>query len=284
MVYLNGPFRGVEALADGLVHKHELRSKYAALFPGVYVLRTVTPTFRQRAEAGWLWSHRAGVLAGLTAARLHGAKWVDDTQPIELILPNGRPPAGIRTYQERLDDSDFALRASLPATTVARTAYDIGRRGKLADAVARLDALGNATGVTAGQIGDVAGGHRGARGVRQLTRALALYDAGAQSPRETWLRLLIIDAGFPRPQTQIPVAVDGRTKYYLDMGWPGLKLAVEYEGDHHRVDRAQFARDIARLEELIALGWTIIRVAADTPPRTVIARLQQAWDAASRMR
>ncbi len=34
-------------------------------------------------------------------------------------------------------------------------------------------------------------------------------DAGAQSPKETWLRLLLIDAGFPRPQTQIPVFDNG---------------------------------------------------------------------------
>ena len=90
--YIRGPFRGVEALAGGLARKHDLRSKYLALFPGVYITREAIPTFRQRAEAAWLWSQRRGVLAGLTAARLHGAKWVDATAPIELISPNGRPP------------------------------------------------------------------------------------------------------------------------------------------------------------------------------------------------
>ena len=282
VVDLDGPFRGVEALAEGLVRKHELRSKYVALFPGVYVPRAVSPTFRHRAQAAWLWSQRGGVLAGLTAARLHGARWVDDTAPIELVWPNSRPPRGIRVYAETLDEAEIGLRASLPVTTAARTAYDIGRRGTLADAVARLDALGNATGLATLDVVDRV--RRGARGVRQLTRALALYDAGAQSPRETWLRLMVIDAGFPRPQTQIPVVVGGRTKYYLDMGWPDLKLAVEYEGDHHRTDRAQFARDIARLDELLALGWTIIRVAADTPPHAVVRRLRRAWEEASKLR
>ena len=80
-----------------------------------------------------------------------------------------------------------------------------------------------------------------------LCRALARYDGGAQSPRETWLRLLVIDTGFPPPGPRYRVIVGGRTKYYLDMGWPDLKVAaLEYEGDHHRTDRAQFARDIAR--------------------------------------
>lgn len=40
--------------------------------------------------------------------------------------------------------------------------------------------------------------------------------------------------GFPKPLTQIPVRSGGRIKYYLDMGWVDLKIAVEYDGDHHR--------------------------------------------------
>jgi len=119
--------------------------------------------------------------------------------------------------------------------------------------------------------------HRGARGVVQLRRVLKLFDPGAQSPRETWLRLLIISSGFPRPRTQIPVRVGGRIKYYLDMGWEDIELAVEYDGDHHRRDRVQFARDITRPEELADLGWTVLRAAAATPPAQVIARLRRAW-------
>lgn len=55
---LGGPFLGVEALDAGLVRKHQLRSKYVAIFPGVYVPSGVTPTFRQRAVAASLWSQR----------------------------------------------------------------------------------------------------------------------------------------------------------------------------------------------------------------------------------
>ena len=77
--------------------------------------------------------------------------------------------------------------------------------------------------------------------------ALDLYDAGAASPKETWLRLLVIRAGYPRPQTQIPVlSADGHRRYYLDMGWEDLMLAVEYDGEQHRVDPVQYAYDIQR--------------------------------------
>ena len=271
------PFIGAEALNMGLVRKHELRSRFRTLYPGVYFARTETPGFRQRAEGAWLWSRRGGVLSGLTAARLHGAKWIDDTLPIELNWSNGRPPPGIRVSKDRLVGSELGLWAGLPVTSVQRTAFDIGRRGRLGEAVARLDALGNAVGFTAAAVNELAEAHPGTRGVCRLREALALHDPGSQSPRETWLRLLIVGVGLPRPQTQIPVVVNGRPKYYLDMGWEDLKIAVEYDGDHHRTDRAQFARDITRLEELADLGWTVIRVAAGTPPREILDRVHRAW-------
>lgn len=273
---MESPFIGAEALDLGVVNKYRLRSQFRVIHPGVYLPREVTPNFRQRAESAWLWSRRGGVLAGLTAARLHGAKWMNDALPIELIWSNGRPPPGIRVFKEHLLGDERGLRASLPVTTPARTAYDIGRRGRLEEAVARLDALGNAARFDAAAVAEMADSHRGARGIRQLRKVLALHDAGAQSPQETWLRLLVIKAGFPKPQTQIPVRA-GRRTYYLDMGWPDLKIAVEYDGDHHRTERSQFTWDIVRLEELAALGWIVIRIAAGTPRESIIARLHRAW-------
>jgi hypothetical protein len=139
-----------------------------------------------------LWSHREGVIAGLTASALHGAKWVDAQLPIELVWSNARRPRGLRTYDMRLASDEFADLGGMRTTTPARTAFDIGRRGRLDDAVARLDALGNATRLAADDVVAVALRHRGARGMRQLEEALKLYDPGAASPKETWLRLLLI--------------------------------------------------------------------------------------------
>ena len=62
----------------------------------------------------------------------------------------------------------------------------------------------------------------------------------------------------------------------LDMGWRDFKVAVEYDGDHHRKDRRQYVKDIARLRMLEALGWIVIRVIAEDKPRDVIARVEAA--------
>jgi very-short-patch-repair endonuclease len=90
---------------------------------------------------------------------------------------------------------------------------------------------------------------------------------------------LVIRAGFPRPQTQIPVlSPDGSRTYYLDMGWQDIKLAVEYEGDQHRADPIQFAYDIQRLDDLQELGWIDIRATKRHPPTDILHRLRRAWD------
>jgi hypothetical protein len=272
------PFIGSEAVACGAIRKHELRARCYAVFPDVYVPRNAVLTMPQRARAAWLYSHREGVIAGLTASALHGAKWVDGELPIELIWSNARRPRGLRTYDIRLRTDEFFERDRMRITTVARTAFDIARRGRLDDAIARLDALGNATGFKVEDVLAIAARHRGARMLRQLRAALDLYDAGAQSPKETWLRLLIIRAGFPRPQTQIPVlSPDGRRWYYLDMGWREINLAAEYDGDHHRGNPRVFAYDILRSEDLDELGWTRIRVVKENRQADVLRRIERAW-------
>ncbi len=71
----------------------------------------------------------------------------------------------------------------------------------------------------------------------------------------------------------------GTKTYYLDMGWEDVMIAVEYDGDHHRRSPRQFATDIKRLEDLAALGWIVVRVAAGTPRDELVARLRRAWAA-----
>jgi hypothetical protein len=207
---------------------------------------------------------------------LHGAKWIDDCLPVELVWPNARRPHGLRTYDFRLDTGEFVTFHDLRVTTPERTAFDIGRRGRVDEAVARLDALGNATGFKADDVLAIADRHPGVRGLRQLAVALDLYDSGAQSPKETWLRLLLIDAGFPRPRTQIPVlGPDGDPLYYLDMGWDDPMVAVEYDGIQHA---DQIGYDIVRHEYIASVGWATIRVAAGHRRASILARVRRAQD------
>ncbi|MEE6137413.1 DUF559 domain-containing protein [Mycobacterium sp. 050128] len=273
------PFVGSEAVKAGTLRKHQLRSRFRAVFPDVYVRRDQQLTLRDRAVAAWLWSHRRGVLGGLTAAAWHGCKWVDEHLPIELIWSNARPPRGVRTYDMRLREEEVRVVAGIPVTTPERTAFDIGRRTATGMSIAYLDALMRATGTQVNEVLQIADQHRGARDLRRLQPVLELVDPGSQSPKETWLRLLLIRAGLPRPATQIPVLVaakSGTQVYYLDMGWEEVMVAVEYDGEQHRLDRWQYTKDIRRSEALERLGWIVIRVTASDRPTDIIGRVRDA--------
>ena len=76
------PFIGSEALADGRVSRHGLRTRYRAELPGVYVPKRAALPLAHRISAAWLWSGRAATIAGLAASALHGSKWVDGDVPI----------------------------------------------------------------------------------------------------------------------------------------------------------------------------------------------------------
>lgn len=269
------PFVGSEALALGVVNRHQLRTHYRLLCPNVYLHKQLQPSLQQRIAAAWLWSGRQATIAGAAAAALHGAKWIDDDIVIELIHPNARAPQGVVTRRDVLLDDEVQALAGLSVTTPERTAFDIGRRGPVRLAVARLDALARATHLRVDDVGLLADRHRRARGLRQLETALDLVDSGAESPRESYLRLLLIDAGLPRPQTQMPVVAADKT-YYLDMGWQEYMVAVEYDGDQHRVDRWQYVHDIKRLETLERLGWLVIRVVAEDRSADIVRRVWQA--------
>jgi hypothetical protein len=81
----------------------------------------------------------------------------------------------------------------------------------------------------------------------------------ACSPMETRLRLLIVDAGLPRPQVQW-VVQDGpaRTAVWLDLAWPELKIGIEYEGEIHATPE-RVLRDTGRYTRLVDRDWRIYR-------------------------
>ena len=272
------PFVGGEALASGLLTAYELRSRYVSLHENVYVPRDAELTAALRAEAAWLRSRRRGILAGYSASALHGARWIDPKEPAAIIDTNRRPSGGLRVWEERIEADEIVVVVNgMRVTTPARTALDLARRYPLGVAVAAIDALAQAVELKAADIELLIERYRGRRGMKAARTAIEVIDGGAQSPKETWLRLLLIRAGFPRPQTQIAVRNEwGWAEAYLDMGWEDVKVAVEYDGDQHRSDRRQYVRDIRRLEMLERLGWIIIRVIAEDHPADVIRRVARA--------
>jgi hypothetical protein len=269
-------FLGREAIGAGM-SRHTLQRWYRPLFRGVYIPKNAVPTLQDRILGAWLTTGRDGVIAGVAASALHRSKWVGDEEPIEVLVGDRRRQPGLLIRMDRIRADEITEMAGFRVTNAARTAFDLGRYQRRSAAIGRLDALKRATDFAPGNVEALMGRYRAVRGVRQLRGLLPLVDSGAESPKESWLRLLLVDGGLPVPQTQIAVLDGGMPVAFIDMGWEGIKLGVEYDGDQHRTDRRQYVRDLRRLPMLQDMGWEIIRVIAEDRPAAVIARVRDAF-------
>ncbi|SKK69267.1 cullin, a subunit of E3 ubiquitin ligase [Mycobacteroides abscessus subsp. bolletii] len=192
--------------------------------------------------------------------------------PIELVGVKCRQQEGLIARNERIGADEITRISGLPVTHRVRTAFDLGRYQPRTRAMGCLDALMRNQVFALDEVAGLSQRYPKVRGVRQLRELLPLIDAGAQSRRESLIRLQLRDAGLPRAQTQVPV-FDGYTPIaFLDIGWPQYLVAVEYDGDHHRKDRRQYVKDLARLRMLEERGWIVIRVIAEESPGAWIAR------------
>jgi hypothetical protein len=257
------PFIGTEAVAAGQFTRRTLASRNTLIYRNVYLPADAELTPADRAIAAWLWSGRTATVAGRSAAALLGSGWIQHDEPAELTRTR-ECANDIVIHRERLLDDEVCEVRGIPTTTAARTAFDLGRRRPVRRAVANVDALANATGLTAPQVTAVLRQHKGARGIVLLRSVVDLMDGGAESPQETHTRLVLVDAGMKRPVTQIEVCNRwGHVFARIDMGWPEFKVGVEYDGPQHWEDPLRRSRDIDRYAELTKQGWILIRVSAE---------------------
>ena len=269
-------FLGREALADGLP-RHELRRWYRPIFRGVYMPKSASPSLHDRAVGAWLTSDRTGVITGAAASALHGAKWVDDREPIEMLVNERRRQSGLVIRMDRVGAEEVTNVGELMVATPARTAYDLARYQRRYLAIGRLDALMRAAPFSDDEVMALMHRYGPVRGVRQLRELLPLIDPGSESLKESWLRQWLVDNGFPKPETQIPVFDGDEPFAFLDMGWRDLLLAVEYDGDQHRTERSSYVKDARRLPKIARRGWEVIRVINEDHPREILRRVYEAY-------
>ncbi|MGV0734907.1 hypothetical protein BA059_15415 [Mycolicibacterium sp. (ex Dasyatis americana)] len=269
------PFLGSEAVAAGLVTRGQLRSRYRPIFRDVYVPREHRICLRDKVT-GATFASADAVVAGLAASAMHGARWVDDDVPVELIA-TVRRQRGLIVRRETLHEDEIMTIAGIRVTTPARTIFDLGRHLPTNRAVERIDALMNACPVSREDVALIAKRHSGARGIRRLRVALSLADAGGESPPETRLRVLFINAGLPRPTTQF-VVYDESGQYVrrIDMCWEQFKVGAEYDGEQHLTNRRQYVLDIQVNRVLQRLGWHVIHVVKEDRGEDIVAQARAA--------
>jgi hypothetical protein len=266
---LDRPFHGLRSVRDDGAEQD--------LGAGERQRRTIelrATQFRAYIGSHEFFSHTtAAVLWGIPLPLLD-----DDDIHVSVVSPRRAPRgAGVRGHQlaargvQVVTHVGHGLQVTSAVMTwallggVLRHPYDLVAA---ADAVVRVDRVPGPRGrIVAPALGTVAELEAAQlpkrRGVVAQREALGRVREGVASRPETWMRLTIVDAGLPEPETDVDVYDDaGEFIGCVDLAYRALKIALEYEGDHHRTDKAQWNRDLQKHELLVRAGWRVIRVTA----------------------
>lgn len=248
------------AIGTGLVRR---------LMQGVFVSAATPDTFELRAQAVALVVAQGHVACDRTAAWIHGVDVLtyaehDVLPPVETCALRWHAPTrrdGVLGRTRDLRPDDVMRVAGLCVTTPLRTALDLGCNLRRREALAALDAFMRLHGLTREQLLAEAIRYFRRRGVVQLRQLIPLADPRAESPRESWTRLAIIDAGLPAPESQFWIEIDGVPTYRLDLAYPRLRIVIEYDGkEFHDRTPEQREHDETRRAWLARNGWTVIVV------------------------
>lgn len=168
--------------------------------------------------------------------------------------------SGMHGGKRDLLEDEIWVVSGIRVTSPVRTACDLACRRGRRQALAVLDAFMRVYGLTKGDYRAVLSRFAGRRGCTQLRELIEYADARAESPRESWVRMEIIDAGLPVPEPQVWVSLPGLVRGRLDLGYLGRRVGVEYDGDEHHSEDEDVEADEARRTALRELGWYIIVV------------------------
>lgn len=274
------PFTRSEAEELGISLRELNGGRFRTVFRGVYVDHRIPDSHVLRGRAGLLVSPPGGVLSHFTAASL----WAPTAPRSAQVHVAYQGQAQVRRAEVSVHRFTYPLervwRHGLPVTSPGMTFMHLAVRLDLMELTAFGDRLVKRRHITVEDLQEYARawGHHGGRAGRA---AASLVRDRVDSVPETHLRLLIVLAGLPEPEVNMWVEDESRQpRYRLDLAYPRLKIAVEYDGRWHDSPE-QRAKDDARRAWLRSRGWIVIVVRAEglyETPEATLALVVQALE------
>lgn len=255
-----------EALDSGLT-KSQLRSKrFVSPFRGVYTSAHEGADLRARCAAATrilpavaVFSHStAAALCELPVPPLDGV--VEVCVPADTTVPQIR---GIKAHGRKALDDDVVMVSRLRVTNAVTLFIDLAERLDHMQLMALGDAMLRNRLAARADLEHAANRATRRRGIRLARRIASLLDPRAESPMESYLRALLIAGGLAGMEVN-PNLYDeyGTFLARVDLLFRKQRVIVEFDGDHHRTDRRQFAADLARSALLQRHGYIVLRFTA----------------------
>jgi very-short-patch-repair endonuclease len=243
-----------EYAVRGLVGRREL----TALLPGIYAPRPVPASSRQRTWAAALWS------GGVVSHRSGGQFWelpAPRSTTVHVRVDQRSHPSapGVRLHRLGQPSQPVTLFDGLPVTSRPDTIVDLLRSESAQVARNLLDRSLQQRWIDLEFLESAVDQGWGMAGNAQLRRLIAQAEPGAEAESERRLHLLLRRARLAGWVAQHPVRLSGGFAY-LDVAFPAKRLAIEVDGRRFHDERSDaFERDRARQNELVALGWVVLR-------------------------
>ncbi len=271
--------------------RHQLSNALRAgavrpLWTGVVVESSRILELRTRAAAALLAVGRHAVLCGPTAAALHGCTAISSTD-VHVVVPyrcKPRSRAGLVVHHSCFYAEQVVELDGLRVLALPHVVADLLCVASPSDALAVGDEVLRRAEPRSEEMRAAVGQRLRARpDPRGTVRGAGLWELAsprAESAPESWVRMLLIERGFPLPEVNFPVlSPAGREVYRLDLAWPALRIALEYDG--HAVHAGREEQDTARDHDLRRRGWQVVHARADDlrDPTRLLVELRAAFAA-----
>jgi very-short-patch-repair endonuclease len=224
------------------------------------------------------------VFVGASAAWLHGLA-IESNNSVEVAVPPSsglRSRVGLVVRRFAIPKAEVVSIRGLRATTLPRTLAELCIGMPPVEALVAIDMALKKGHVDSRVLSRYAEKNKGRRGTARL-HSLALLAAPAESPMETRLRWILIQAGLPRPEVQTKLGDAGRFVGRVDLYYPKARLVLEYDGGNHR---ERLVDDDRRQNLLANAGYRLLRfTAADVyqHPDVTVAQVQAALASRTRL-
>jgi len=282
---INSSFLGSHAISEGDISRHQLRSPlFTQLFHNVYVPAWVPISHELRCRAAARIAPATATLTGCSAAAVYGFGFALPYDDVELVVEEEAKftaKRGMHIRRTTIELAEGEPWETIRLATPLRTALDILCNTKLRRSLPRtvglLDVLLREEFFERDEL-DALLQARHDRGIIRARRCLQLADPRAESIPESEVRVWLVLGGL-EPELQINVHnADGRFLGRLDLGFPEVKLAVEYDGKWHD-DPEQQRHDALRRGRMEADGWEFIVVTQEwlrEDPRGMVDAIREA--------
>jgi len=257
------PFRLADAELAGLTRAHLRGRRFRRLYHDVYVEAVLPDSLGLRCAGAALVLPEDAAFSHHTAAALRRLP-VPEEPLIHVALPAGVQVrvAGIRGHSG-LRPEDVRVVEERRLTSMERTFLDLATHLDLVDLVVLGDAALRRGWTSQAALSAAVAAASRRRGLARARSVLPVLEPRSDSPMETRLRLVLVFGGLPRPEANLDVFDEhGQWVARPDLQYPAERIAIEYEGAHHRRDDRQYESDIFRDELLRDLGWELLKFTA----------------------